>query len=792
MYRQFKLFSVFMTSLAILGLFLLLDTSVVSQADAQVVLTEVDYYNDQVEIVNMGASTVNIRNWQLCSLFSYRAISALNVIKGNTNLEPGGVLVLSGFALNDVAADLGLYNSGGDFGNPAAMESFVQWGSRGNGREGVAANKGIWKAGEFVLTVVRGHSIEYKGTGTSAGAWFDQPTPNFGTFGPKATAPSVVINEVDYRVNDRIEFKNLSPNSIDISKWWVCSLQDYIQIADMEVVTGSTNLQPGATVVVSGFFLDDTAADLGLYSDGDFLNPARMESFVQWGSSIGQRGREPVAVQKGIWKAGDFVPLVANGHSIEYKGPGTFSDAWFDQPSPTLGVVAAFGVKLEFAGADSLSTDDPVAGVTYTLKVTNTGNQNDTITLAASSGGGVVGVLSKTSVNLGASASETFTLKVSGDALTKAGSYQVTVIATSTKDNSKTAKLTTTTMIKMAPVFGVTLEPVGEDSLPIEDAIAGVTYCVKVTNTGNQTDTINLSVFPEVGIEGSVVGVLSQTSVTLGAGKFEMITLKVTGDAFTKSGDYEVTVTATSAGDKSKSAKVTTKTNIKLAPVTPWDVNGDGVVNVFDLVLIGSQFGKSGAGLAGDVNGDGTVNIFDLVIVGAHFGETTKPAAAPSALFSSDFDRLVSTGSTRRNPAEITASDRAVLAKLLDTLEQNEDAAGLITVKNLLRTLLEKAPVLPKQTRLLPNFPNPFNPETWMPYQLAEATNVTVTIYDAFGRAIRQFDLGRQTAGNYTGREKAVYWDGRDNSGQEVSSGLYFYTLKTDTLTQTRRMVIVK
>ncbi len=783
MYRQFKLLNVFMTSILLFGWFLLLDASVVSRADAQVVLTEVDYYNDQVEIVNMGASTVNIRNWQLCSLFNYRAISALNVVKGNTNLEPGGVIVLSGFALDDVAADLGLYNSS-SFGSPAAMESFVQWGSRGNGREPVAAQKGIWKAGEFVPTVVRGHSIEYKGVGTSAAAWFDQPTPNFGTFGAKAPAPSVVINEIDYRVNDRIEFKNLGPNSIDISKWWACSLQDYIQIADMEVVTGSTNLQSGATVVVSGFLLDDTAADLGLYSAGDFPNPEPMEAFVQWGSSVGQRGREPVAVKKGIWKAGDFVPLVANGHSIEYKGVGTFADAWFDQPSPTLGVVAAFGVKLEFAGADSLSTDDPVAGVTYTLKVTNTGNQNDTITLSASSGGGVVGVLSKTSVNLGASASETFTLKVSGNVSTKAGIYQVTVIATSTKDNSKTARLTTTTMIKMAPVFGVTLEPVGEASLPTEDAIAGVTYCVKVTNTGNQTDTINLSVFPEVGIEGSVVGVLSQTSVTLGAGKFEMITLEVTGDAFTKSGDYEVIVTATSAGDKSKSAKVTTKTNIKLAPVTPWDVNGDGVVNVFDLVLIGSQFGKYGAGLAGDVNGDGTVNIFDLVIVGAHFGETTKPAAAPSALFSSDFDMP--------NPAEITASDRAALAKLLDALEQNENAAGLITVKNLLRTLLEKSPVLPKQTRLLPNFPNPFNPETWMPYQLAESTNVTVTIYDAFGRAIRQFDLGRQSAGNYTGRERAVYWDGRDNSGQEVSSGLYFYTLKTDTLTQTRRMVIVK
>jgi len=127
---------------------------------------------------------------------------------------------------------------------------------------------------------------------------------------------------------------------------------------------------------------------------------------------------------------------------------------------------------------------------------------------------------------------------------------------------------------------------------------------------------------------------------------------------------------------------------------------------------------------------------------------------------------------------EITASDRATLVRLLDTLEQHDDVPGLIEVKNLLRTLIQQTPVLPKQTRLLPNFPNPFNPDTWIPYQLAEAADVTITIYDVRGHIARQFNLGHQTAGNYITQEKAVYWDGRDSSGEQVSSGLYFYTLK--------------
>jgi hypothetical protein len=97
-----------------------------------------------------------------------------------------------------------------------------------------------------------------------------------------------------------------------------------------------------------------------------------------------------------------------------------------------------------------------------------------------------------------------------------------------------------------------------------------------------------------------------------------------------------------------------------------------------------------------------------------------------------------------------------------------------------------------KRTALLQNFPNPFNPETWIPYTLADDTDVNVRIYDVEGKLVRDLDIGYQRSGRYISREKAVYWDGRDQLGESVSSGVYFYTLKTDGFSDTRRMVILK
>ena len=97
-----------------------------------------------------------------------------------------------------------------------------------------------------------------------------------------------------------------------------------------------------------------------------------------------------------------------------------------------------------------------------------------------------------------------------------------------------------------------------------------------------------------------------------------------------------------------------------------------------------------------------------------------------------------------------------------------------------------------KRTDLLQNFPNPFNPETWIPYRLARNGDVHVTIYDANGALVRTLDLGYQAAGHYVNLSSAVYWDGRNQDGENVASGLYFYTLSTHDFKATRRMLIQK
>ena len=99
---------------------------------------------------------------------------------------------------------------------------------------------------------------------------------------------------------------------------------------------------------------------------------------------------------------------------------------------------------------------------------------------------------------------------------------------------------------------------------------------------------------------------------------------------------------------------------------------------------------------------------------------------------------------------------------------------------------------IPAETALLHNYPNPFNPETWIPYQLAHSADVTLTIYDTQGVRVRQLDLGYQQAGYYTNRTRAAYWDGRNHFGEAVGSGVYFYHLQAGDYSAIQKMVILK
>ena len=119
-----------------------------------------------------------------------------------------------------------------------------------------------------------------------------------------------------------------------------------------------------------------------------------------------------------------------------------------------------------------------------------------------------------------------------------------------------------------------------------------------------------------------------------------------------------------------------------------------------------------------------------------------------------------------------------------------------VTVEDVRRGLIQLPALvayeIPAETELLANYPNPFNPETWIPYRLAEDAFVSLTIYDLSGQIVRTLEVGHRIAAVYENRSKAIYWDGRNSLGEQVASGVYFYTLTAGDYSATRKMVILK
>ena len=200
------------------------------------------------------------------------------------------------------------------------------------------------------------------------------------------------------------------------------------------------------------------------------------------------------------------------------------------------------------------------------------------------------------------------------------------------------------------------------------------------------------------------------------------------------------------------------------------DVNDDGIVNIQDLVLVAANLGQTGENVA-DVNSDGVVNIQDLVLVAAALGQT---AAAPSV------SAAVLEHFTASEVEQWLEAARHV--NLADPAFQR----GIRFLEQLRKALI------PKETALLVNYPNPFNPETWIPYQLAKSASITISIHSADGTLVRRLTLGNRSAGIYQSRSRAAYWDGRNEIGESVASGVYFYTLSAGDFTATRKMLIRK
>ncbi len=203
-----------------------------------------------------------------------------------------------------------------------------------------------------------------------------------------------------------------------------------------------------------------------------------------------------------------------------------------------------------------------------------------------------------------------------------------------------------------------------------------------------------------------------------------------------------------------------------------WDINADGIVDIEDLLLISNNFGiELPDNPKVDVNEDGNVNIIDLLIVAAHLGESSNTGA----------------------PKSISIADQHIdrVEEWINDARKIEDASPIYHkgIKNL-EMLINS--VVPNETRLFPNFPNPFNPETWIPYDLGQDADVSVHIHNLKGEHIRHLRVGFQTAGSYRTSSRAAHWNGRNSIGEPVASGVYFYTLIAGDFTTTRKMLIRK
>ena len=208
--------------------------------------------------------------------------------------------------------------------------------------------------------------------------------------------------------------------------------------------------------------------------------------------------------------------------------------------------------------------------------------------------------------------------------------------------------------------------------------------------------------------------------------------------------------------------------------VQPEDVDNDGDVDINDLLAVISNFGSASPG-RNDVDGDNDVDADDIRRV---FNEllTAERAAA---------------GAPAQAARRITHTAEALHHYVQQTKQNGMLDGNLHRGLRVLEELIEPF-LMPDETALLRNYPNPFNPETWIPYQLSTPADVTFSIYSVNGRLVRTLSLGYQAAGVYRHRSRAAYWDGRNAHGESVASGVYFYTLTAGDFIATGKMLIRK
>ena len=476
----------------------------------------------------------------------------------------------------------------------------------------------------------------------------------------------------------------------------------------------------------------------------------------------------------------DYIPaqtLTVGGSAVTIDASGYFSDPDGDElsykasPSPT-GVVT-----VSVSGATLTIT--PAAAGTSTINVTaNDGSVNASMPFSVrvpNRAPVATGTIRAVTVKVGGSATVYVGNSFSdpdGDTLTytaassDAAKAAVTVAGSTVLIAPLAAGTTTITVTATDPggLAAIQTFSVAVDGAPNRAPVAVGTIPVQTLSHGGNAATVDLSGYfsdPD-GDTLTYTAVSSDTSKVNASVSDATLTIAIS--TVTAAGQTTVKVTASDPGDLTATQSVSVTVN----PVV--DLNNDGVVNILDLVLVASQLGQTGATKA-DVNGDGIVNVLDITLI-ASMVEGASAAPAAGALTAQHIQSWLN-----------KATDLIQSPSL--SLEFSYEQV-IVNLEQILTRLL------PESTALLANYPNPFNPETWMPYQLSEPSEVTLTVYSLTGEVIRRFALGHQSTGAYRSRSRAVYWDGANESGDAVASGIYFYTLTAGDFSATRKMLIRK
>ena len=308
---------------------------------------------------------------------------------------------------------------------------------------------------------------------------------------------------------------------------------------------------------------------------------------------------------------------------------------------------------------------------------------------------------------------------------------------------------------------------------PFKDA-PGTTATVKVSATDLNNQPANVTV-----ILTATGGTLSTSSVTTGTdGNPKTVTLtrgSTVGNEnyiIATAPNYDLVSSRFLISQTPQRTSTPPMTGTPIStPIVPYDVNKDGTVDNTDARLVVDALRTNNPRY--DVNTDGVVDFIDVRLV--FDNRDNKTTAAPIAV----------------GNLKLTAIQIGIIKEQIDLLNATNDRSPA-ALKTLIYLQQLIATARPEKTQLLANYPNPFNPETWIPYELATDTDVRITIYNAQGVVIRTLQLDQQSAGYYTDRERAAYWDGRNALGEQVASGIYFYQFETDEMSSMRKMVILK